>query len=51
MRVAVTLAVLSLMVLVVVSQSNCKGKVGNLDYDLTPLIVKTGGKVLSVEDT
>jgi hypothetical protein len=51
MRLVATLAVLALMILAASGQSDCKGKVGNYNYDLTPLAQKLGAVDLQTQDT
>jgi len=51
MRLVATLAVLALMILAASGQSDCKGKVGNYNYDLTQLAQKLGAVDLQTQDT
>merc|ERR1712225_57932 len=51
MRLVATLAVLALMILAASAQSDCKGKVGNYNYDLTPLAQKLGAVDLQTQDS
>jgi hypothetical protein len=49
-RLVATLAVLALMILAASGQSDCKGKVGKYEYDLTPLAQKLGAVDLQTQD-
>jgi len=51
MRLVATLAVLALMILAASGQNDCKGKVGNYNYDLTELAKKIGAVDLQTQDT